>query len=233
MNDIGAPSEGRTDRDPGGRLPSYVAVSIVVHLVIASLLLSATLNRPSSPLALRSLRVQLEASPVKPIEQDVAPCPEKSEQAAKLKAKEPEKLMEKQTPESSKKAKSKPKRKSGRAEEPHKAPKSAEVSTPTLPDVLGFEYPYYLNMLRAKLSAAWLYPTDAAFGKRMLRAKAAFGITRDGGVDHVRLDKSSMNEVFDRSVLRAVGAAAPFPPLPDGYKKEILGTLFITFEYHR
>ncbi len=165
------------------------------------------------------MRVRLEARPVKPIEQDLMPRPEKS--------------METLAPKPAKKAKSKPKRRSRQAESPRKAPESAKVSTPTLPDVPGFEYPYYLNMLRAKLSAAWLYPTEAGLGKKILRAKAAFHMTRDGGVDHVRLDKSSMNEVFDRSVLRALEAAAPFPPLPDGYKKEILGTLFVTFEYHR
>jgi len=219
LNDIGGPSEGRTDRDPGRRLPSYVVVSIVVHLVIASFLLSATLNRPSSSQAPKSLRVQLEERPIKPTEQDPIPRPEKS--------------MERLAPKSSTKDRSKPKRQNRQAESPRKAPKSAKVSTPTLPDVPGFEYPYYLNMLRAKLSAAWLYPTEAGLGKKVLRARAAFRITRDGGVDHVRLDKSSMSEVFDRSVLRAIEAAAPFPPLPDGYKKEILGTLFVTFEYHK
>ena len=112
-------------------------------------------------------------------------------------------------------------------------PKVAEVSTPMLPDVPAFEYPYYLSMLRGKLSDAWLYPAEAASGKKVLRAKVAFCINRDGRADHVRLDNSSKSEVFDRSALRAIEAAAPFPPLPDGYKRETLGTLFVTFEYHK
>jgi len=96
-----------------------------------------------------------------------------------------------------------------------------------------FEYPYYLNVLKSKLAEAWLYPSDAIAGKKALRAKVAFLIHRNGGIDQMRVEHSSKSPVFDRSVLRAVEAAAPFPPLPDGYKEETLGALFVTFEYHK
>jgi len=220
MNDLKDPSTGRTDRDSGRKLSPFIVLSVVVHLVIASLLLSATFNKASSASMPASLKVRLESPEV-----------QKDEDAARREVAKPEKAKPKQVSKSAAEAKTRPKlreRRSGK-----RPPKSrvAEVSTPTLPDAPGFEYPYYLNMLRGKLSNAWLYP--AASGKKVLRAKVAFCINRNGRADHVRLQESSKNEVFDRSALRAVEAAAPFPPLPDGIKKETLGTLFVTFEYHK
>ncbi len=162
-----------------------------------------------------------------------APEAQRDEDAAKRTLVESEKSMPKPLSKPATEAKTKPKSTKPASRERPKKPRVAEVSTPTLPDAPGFEYPYYLNMLRGKLSDAWLYPAEAASGKEVLRAKVAFRINRNGRADHVRLQETSKSQVFDRSALRAVEAAAPFPPLPDGYKKETLGTLFVTFEYHK
>ncbi len=220
MNGLKDPFAGRTDRYSGRKLSPFIVLSVVVHMVIASLLLSATFNRPSPGPMPASLKVRLEA-----------PEAERDEDAAKRELVESEKSMPKPLSKPAAEAKTKPKStKPGSRERPQE-PRVAEVSTPTLPDAPSFEYPYYLNMLRGKLSDAWLYP--AASGKKVLRAKVAFRINRNGRADRVRLQESSKSQVFDRSVLRAVEAAAPFPPLPDGYKGETLGTLFVTFEYHK
>ena len=214
MNGLKEPFAGRTDRDSGRKLSPFIVLSIVVHLVIASLLLSATFNRPSSAPMPAGLEVRLEA-----------PKAQQDEDAARRKVVESEKSKP------ATEAKTKPKLRKRRSSKRPQKPRVAEISTPTLPDAPGFEYPYYLNMLRSKLSDAWLYP--AASGKKVLRAKVAFRINRNGRADRVRLQESSKSQVFDRSALRAVEAAAPFPPLPDGYKKETLGTLFVAFEYHK
>ncbi|MBN1592451.1 MAG: TonB C-terminal domain-containing protein [Candidatus Coatesbacteria bacterium] len=229
MNDTVGSGKEMGGRESGKTLSAFIAVSVIVHLVIASFLLSATLNRANSSDQQVAMRVQLEATPIKQVEQEVVPVPEEPEALPEPKVEEAKKAE--LPPKESKKADKPSSSKSESNSQPKEAPKSAQVSTPTLPDVPGFEYPYYLNMLRAKLSAAWLYPSPVDLKKKVLRAEAAFSINRNGCVCGVRLGKSSKNQVFDRSVLRAVEAAAPFPPLPDGYEKEILGTLFVTFEY--
>ena len=57
MNDLKDPFTGRADRDSGRKLSPFIVLSVVVHLVIASLLLSATFNRPSPAPMPASLKV--------------------------------------------------------------------------------------------------------------------------------------------------------------------------------
>ena len=242
MNGLDAPLAGRTDPDFGKKRSPYVVLSVVVHLVFASLLLSATFKGPSAVSLPASLRVRLEASPkLGPVQEDAAtpqgalepPEAQPDDAAAEWKTLEPDESVPGEVSNSVAEAKSKPRPQLGPPREGPGEPSLAEVSTPMLPDAPGFEYPYYLNLLRGRLSDAWLYPADAASGKEVLQATMAFRIRRDGSVDQARLEASSESDIFDRSVLRAVEAAAPFPPLPDGFKKETLGVLFVTFEYHK
>ncbi len=208
---------------------SFFALSLVVHLTVASLLLSATLSRHHCAPVPSELRVCLAPAVVH--QQDVTPAemppksPEpdgtqaaketESKHATELKSSDKSELLNaRPTPQPTN----------------HKA---ARISTPMRLDGQRFEFPYYLNVLKSKLAEAWLYPSDAIAGKKALRAKVAFLIHRNGGIDQMRVEHSSKSPVFDRSVLRAVEAAAPFPPLPDGYKEETLGALFVTFEYHK
>jgi len=208
---------------------SFFALSVVVHLTVASLLLSATLSRRHCAPVPSELRVRLAPAGVH--QQDEEPAemlPKSSEPERTQAAKETE---SKHTPILKSSAES---GLQNARPTPHPIThKAARVSTPMRLDGQHFEYPYYLNVLKSKLAEAWLYPSDAIAGKKALRAKVAFLIHRNGGIDQMRVEHSSKSPVFDRSVLRAVEAAAPFPPLPDGYKEETLGALFVTFEYHK
>jgi len=242
MNGLEGPLAGRTDPDSGKKRSPYVALAVVVHLVFASLLLSATFKGPSAAPPPASLKVRLESSAkLGPVQERVSPQqetpeplgPQPDEAAAELKTVEPDASLPGEGSNSIGEAESKPGPQLGPPREGPSEPRLAEVSTPMLPDAPGFEYPYYLNMLRSRLSDAWVYPADAASGKEVLQATMAFRIRRDGSADQARLAESSESDIFDRSVLRAVESAAPFPPLPDGFKKETLGVLFVTFEYHK
>ncbi|MBN2209361.1 MAG: TonB family protein [Candidatus Coatesbacteria bacterium] len=242
MNGLDAPLAGRADPDFGKKRSPYVALSVVVHLVFASLLLSATFKGPSPASLPASLRVRLEVGPVLgPFEQEIGPPqetlealgPQEGEAAAEWGALEADESVPGEVSNSVGEAESKSRPQLGPPREGSGEPNLGEVSAPMLRDAPVFEYPYYLNLLRGRLSDAWLYPADAASGKGVLQATMAFRICRDGRVDQVRLEESSKCEIFDRSVLRAVEAAAPFPPLPDGFKKETLGVLFVTFEYRK
>ena len=209
---------------------SFVVLSLVVHLTAASLLLSATLSRHQRAPVPSELRVRLAAA--------VVHQPNEASPAEMLpRASEPDRLQAPKPAESKHAAKVKSSAKSELQKarpKPHPIRhKAARVSTPMSVDGQRFGYPYYLNVVKSKLAEAWLYPSDAIAGKKSLRARVAFYIHRNGGIGRVRIERCSQSPVFDRSVLRAVEAAAPFPPLPDGYKEETLGALFVTFEYHK
>ncbi|HER43214.1 MAG TPA: TonB C-terminal domain-containing protein, partial [Candidatus Eisenbacteria bacterium] len=53
-----------------------------------------------------------------------------------------------------------------------------------------------------------------------------FRLRRDGRVDDVRIEQGSGNTYFDRSAMRAVRSAAPFPPLPRAFTDDYLGIHF-------
>jgi TonB family protein len=53
----------------------------------------------------------------------------------------------------------------------------------------------------------------------------AFIIQKDGQVRDIRVKNSSGDSYFDMTAKRAVTAAAPFPPLPDGFEAKDLPVL--------
>ena len=74
----------------------------------------------------------------------------------------------------------------------------------------------YYNTISKKVKDAWVFPPEVDEGER-LEAIVTITIKRDGNLEKVELEATSGNVFFDRSVLRAVRKAAPFPPLPKGY----------------
>lgn len=233
-----APSSRSSDSLSSRRFTLYVGVSLAVHLLMGSFLLFATIRPPSPSDMPEPIKVSLASKPPGPVEQpseaqngpetDPATAPPELDELKLEKVEPPVKAEEKPeprtnvAPEPEKSVPEKPAQKKG----------VAKVTTPKLPDSANFGYPYYLSWLQRQLYEAWLYPSELASGKKVLRAVMALVIRRDGGIDSTKLEESSGNDVFDRSVIRAVEAAAPFPPLPDGYEKDTLGTIFISFEYH-
>ena len=57
-----------------------------------------------------------------------------------------------------------------------------------------------------------------------------FRVVRSGRITGVVMERSSSNPVFDLAAQRALNAADPLPPLPEGYRKSYLGVHF-AFQY--
>lgn len=86
-----------------------------------------------------------------------------------------------------------------------------------------FTYDYYLDRMLALIEARWQRPrTD-----RRTEALVRFRIGRGGRVTELELLETSGDDAFDLAALRAVEAAAPFPPLPASYRSDSLGIRLI------
>jgi protein TonB len=87
-----------------------------------------------------------------------------------------------------------------------------------------FPYGYYLNRLLAMIESNWFRPPAPP----ETRTRVLCRIDRTGRVLEVGLEEPSSSSAFDRAALRAVYAAAPFPPLPQGFHGSTL-TLHLEF----
>lgn len=83
-----------------------------------------------------------------------------------------------------------------------------------------FTYNYYLDRVRAMISAQWRRPP---VGSEIQEAKLYFRIRADGTVTDVRITVASGSEIFDQTATAAVQASSPLPPLPRNYEREHLG----------
>lgn len=86
--------------------------------------------------------------------------------------------------------------------------------------VAEFPFKWYGELVYKRLWESW-DRTDA--GTR--ECKVAFVIEKDGRVRDVRVRNTSGDSFFDLNARRAVNAAGPFPPLPDGFKEKELPVL--------
>jgi TonB family protein len=85
-----------------------------------------------------------------------------------------------------------------------------------------FTYGYYLDRLLSLIDAQWQRPNMGE-----VQAIVHFSIARDGSISDLRVAESSGYNSFDYAALRAVQNAAPFPPLPRGYRGDSLGVNLI------
>ena len=76
-----------------------------------------------------------------------------------------------------------------------------------------FPFSYYLNRVLALVEGNWFRPPAPAGTTCQVRCV----IDRSGRLAEAGLESSSPSPAFDRAALRAVYAAAPFPPLPEGF----------------
>jgi periplasmic protein TonB len=87
-----------------------------------------------------------------------------------------------------------------------------------------FPFAYYLNRVLALIESNWFRPPTA--GATSCRVRCV--IDRAGRLVEAGLESESAAPAFDRAALRAVYAAAPFPPLPQGFGGQTL-TLHLEF----
>ncbi|MEM7480313.1 MAG: TonB family protein [Acidobacteriota bacterium] len=82
-----------------------------------------------------------------------------------------------------------------------------------------FTYTYYLDRMLRLIEGQWRRPsTDQG-----VETVVYFRIQRDGSIRDLDVSKPSGSSAFDLAGLRAVQNAAPFPPLPAGYRNDSLG----------
>lgn len=76
-----------------------------------------------------------------------------------------------------------------------------------------FAYQYYLERVLAAIEQNWFKPPAPPATRCRVRCR----IGRSGELKEAGLEEPSGVGAFDRAALRAVFAAAPFPPLPQGF----------------
>jgi len=91
-----------------------------------------------------------------------------------------------------------------------------------------FEFPYYLGLMQRKIRQHFIVPR--MLGVTELETVIYFRVRRSGRISNIVVERSSNNPVFDLAAHRALNAADPLPPLPEGYAKSYLGVHF-AFQY--
>jgi colicin import membrane protein len=83
---------------------------------------------------------------------------------------------------------------------------------------------YYMD-IRDKITAAWRMPGAAL---KKLETEVTIKVRKDGRLMDVSVDRGSGNRIYDESVMRALKAAEPFPPIPASLN---LDTIEIPFRF--
>lgn len=77
----------------------------------------------------------------------------------------------------------------------------------------------YLRVMWERIRGEWVLPPGVMPSDRWL-AVVHLRILKNGKLMDIRMEKSSGNAYFDRSVLRAIQKADPLPPFPPGIREE-------------
>ena len=86
-----------------------------------------------------------------------------------------------------------------------------------------FPFADYLYRIRDLIAVQWSPPPTGPYGLQR-RTEVFFRLGRNGRlVVQPRVEDASGDTTFDRAAMRAVAAAAPFPPLPREYDGQSLG----------
>ena len=197
-------------------------ISILIHVTLVWVLLTLFQIVPEMRLPEKVYQVKIlqpiirtrQPEPEVETEEPSRPEPEKP---AVVKPKPKEKAPEKKTePE--------------KATEPEEKPmdlsvgKEAEDGTSIAVEGQRFPFSYYLAAVERKVSQNWF--SGVSSGAEGFSCLVYFRLRRDGRVDDVRVEQGSGNAYFDRSAMRAVRTAAPFPPLPRAFTDNYLGIHF-------
>ncbi len=81
-----------------------------------------------------------------------------------------------------------------------------------------FPFGYYLDRLLSAIEGNWFRPPAPPEARCRVRCR----VDRGGRLLEAGIEEPSGTPAFDRAALRAVYAAAPFPPLPQGFAGQTL-----------
>ncbi|MBI4348645.1 MAG: TonB family protein [Elusimicrobia bacterium] len=85
-------------------------------------------------------------------------------------------------------------------------------------DLPNFPYPWYITQVRSSLWSRW----SARMPRTPGGATIMFIILRDGSLTDLRVESSSGDAGYDYAALTSVQEAAPFAPLPSGFRESFL-----------
>ncbi|MDP3979923.1 MAG: TonB family protein, partial [Chlamydiota bacterium] len=106
--------------------------------------------------------------------------------------------------------------------EPQRVLSKTSANPRTVISTEGFTHQWYLDILRSKISVNWDTAALGTYTKKRIYADCSFVVKRDGTIKNIKIIKSSGYSQFDTSVVMAVEASTPIPPLPDQYYKDEL-----------
>ena len=89
----------------------------------------------------------------------------------------------------------------------------------------------YFNKVKQLIESQWEYPELALRYGLQGTLALEFMIGSSGQLERLRLIRSSGSQVLDEEALRAIKAAAPFPPIPPWIKPNPL-LISASMEYH-
>ena len=92
-------------------------------------------------------------------------------------------------------------------------------------------YVTYFSKIKQLIESQWEYPELALRYGLQGRLALEFSIGGNGWLDQLRLIRSSGSQLLDDEALRAIKAAAPFPPIPPWIKPNPL-SISASMEYH-
>lgn len=169
-----------------------------------------------------------KAEPPPPPPKEEAPKPKPPEPKKEEKPKPPEKPKPKEKPKPPEPPKEKPKpqppKEKPKPEPPKEQPKPAPepAAKPgvsmkqALPTVLGT----WGGLVQRKVERAWDVPVGVRIDPENNEAVVSFWVNRDGRLlGEPEILKQALDPAIGQSAIDAVKAAAPFPPLPDGYNQ--------------
>ncbi|MEM7050649.1 MAG: TonB family protein [Acidobacteriota bacterium] len=243
---VGAVLSRRQARD-SGRLPrSAIGWALGIHLLIVALALIAPLldGEPRRPLEFVPVRLvparALGSEVAKPQPKPPPKAPERPQPKAPPPEPEVEPVAEEPAPQPA----PQPPPRQPAPQQPTAAPPKPQPAPPPAPvdrqgsargnplgtsatlganvatvDNPSFTYSYYLDRMLLLIEAQWRRPSTG----QPVEALVHFRIRRDGRLENLEVVESSGSSSFDLAGLRAVQNAAPFPPLPAGYRSDSLG----------
>jgi len=76
-------------------------------------------------------------------------------------------------------------------------------------------YVTYARLIKEKILRRWKYPAEAR--RYLIEGKlmALFSLVNEGDMIQVKIIETSGHEILDKEAIRAIRAAAPFPPFPE------------------
>ena len=92
-------------------------------------------------------------------------------------------------------------------------------------------YMNYFNRIKHAINQKWEYPELAKRYGLQGTLLLEFAVGANGQIEQLRLVRSSGSQLLDDEALRAIKAAAPFPPIPVWIKSTPL-PISATMEYH-